>query len=251
MNATVPPSDERETGAVEPPDDEMSAAELVLGVLGTEQRRAAQARAEADAAFAERVAGWERRFAPWLAEIPLASAPAATWNGISHRLGWRVEDRTSGLWQSLTLWRSVAALAAIAALGLWLLRTSAPPSSVRALSPAEEAANRPVITLARGDGTPGWLVSIDRRRGTVLVMPVPSAADAQGRVPELWIIPNGKAPRSLGLLSIDKSDVVAVPADARAALIAGSVLAVSLERASGVPHAAPSGPIIAKGAITS
>jgi anti-sigma-K factor RskA len=81
------------------------------------------------------------------------------------------------------------------------------------------------------------------------MVPVPSAPDSQGRVTELWLIPAGKAPRSLGLVSINKSYTVTVPDDVRAALVAGSVLAVTLEPATGVPHAAPSGPIIAKGAI--
>jgi anti-sigma-K factor RskA len=83
------------------------------------------------------------------------------------------------------------------------------------------------------------------------MVPVPSAPDSRGRVTELWLIPAGKAPRSLGLVSINKSYTVTVPEDVRAALVAGSVLAVTLEPATGVPHAAPSGPIIAKGAIGS
>jgi anti-sigma-K factor RskA len=129
----------------------------------------------------------------------------------------------------------VVAVAAIA----WTLQIAHPP----------EAGAKPVTPLAHDDGTPGWLASVDSSRGTVLMVPVPSAPDSQGRVTELWLIPAGKAPRSLGLVSINKSYTVTVPEDVRAALVAGSVLAVTLEPATGVPHAAPSGPIIAKGAI--
>ncbi len=83
------------------------------------------------------------------------------------------------------------------------------------------------------------------------MVPVPAPADAQGRVAELWIIPPGQAPRSLGAVSVNKAHTVEVPPDARGALGApGSVLAITLEPAAGVPHAAPSGPVIAKGAIT-
>jgi anti-sigma-K factor RskA len=106
-----------------------------------------------------------------------------------------------------------------------------------------------VTPLAHDDGTPAWLVSVDRTRGTVAIVPVPGPRDPQGRVPELWLIPPGQAPRSLGLVSVDQSRTVAVPADLRAALASGSVLAVSLEQPTGIPHAAPTGPIIAKGAI--
>jgi anti-sigma-K factor RskA len=81
------------------------------------------------------------------------------------------------------------------------------------------------------------------------MVPVPSAPDSQGRVPELWLIPPGRAPRSLGLVSIDKAHTVEVPADLRAALAAGSVLAITLEPPGGSPHGAPTGPIIAKGSV--
>lgn len=82
-----------------------------------------------------------------------------------------------------------------------------------------------------------------------LVVPVPAPADAQGRVPELWLIPPGEAPRSLGLVSIDKAHTVSVPADIRRALAVGSTLAISLEPQGGAPQGVPTGPIVAKGGI--
>jgi anti-sigma-K factor RskA len=249
MNAPSLPQNE---GTGDPPDDDVLAGELVLGVLASADRRRAQARAEADREFSARVAGWERRFAPLLAEIPALAPPAQLWPQIRSRLGW--QDRAPaapGLWQSLALWRTAAALAAVAAVGLWLSRAPAPPPPVVVVTPpAESAVAKEVTTLAHDDGSPGWLASVDPAQGTVLMVPVPGTPDAQGRVPELWIIPAGQAPRSLGALSITKSHTVAVPADSRSALAApGSVLAVTLEPAGGMPHAAPSGPIIAKGAI--
>ncbi len=242
MSATFP-AQESEPG--DPPDDELLAGELVLGVLGPAERERAQARAEADREFSARVAGWERRFAPWLAEVAPLAPPAQLWPQIRRRLGWdSTPAARAGLWQSLALWRSAAALAAVAALALWLSRpqTPAPP-------PPESALAKAVTTLARDDGSPGWLASVDPAHGTVLMVPVPGAPDAKGRVPELWIIPAGEAPRSLGAVSITKSHTVAVPADSRSALVAGSVLAITLEPPAGLPHAAPSGPVIAKGAI--
>jgi len=252
MNASLPPQ-HGEPGAGDPPDDEVLAGELVLGVLGPEERRRAQARAVADREFSARVASWERRFAPWLAEVAPLAPSVQLWPQICRRLGWEsTPGRRPGLWQSLALWRGAAALAAVVALALWLSRPPGapqPPAVAAVPPPVESAAARAVTTLAHDDGSPGWLASIDPVHGTVLVVPVPGAPDANGRVPELWIIPAGKAPRSLGAVSIDKSHTVAVPADSRSALVAGSVLAITLEPASGVPHAAPSGPIIAKGAI--
>lgn len=250
MNNAAPPPDDREPGAPEPPDDGVLAGELVLGVLNAQQRLAAQARAESDAVFAANVADWERRLAPWLDEIEPVSAPSQLWPQVCRRLGWRTDDAPIGLWRSVALWRATTALAVFAAVALWLGRAPHPPVTV-APPVSTEAGAKPVTTLAQDNGSPGWLASVDRVHGTVLMVPVPRAPDKQGRVPELWIIPAGKPPRSLGIVSPNQSHLVAVPADARAALAAGSVLAITLEPPKGAPHTAPSGPIIAKGAIQS
>jgi anti-sigma-K factor RskA len=252
MSDQTPPPDDRAVPGSEPPDDELLAGELVLGVLPGAERRSAQARGESDPQFAARIAHWERRLTPWLSEFEPLAAPARLWPQIIQRLGWQEPSPVrAGLWQSLTLWRTVAALGVLAALALWLARAPVPqqPPVATLPPPAGEVAARPVTTLAHDDGSPGWLASVDRARGTVLMVPVPSAPDAQGRIPELWIIPAGKAPRSLGRVSSNRSHTVDVPADARAALVAGSVLAITLEPPAGVPHAAPTGPIIAKGPI--
>jgi anti-sigma-K factor RskA len=252
MSANIPPPDEADAGGGEPPDDDVLAGELVLGVLDPEGRRRAQARAESDPQFNARIERWERRFAPWLAQVAPLTVPWQLWLQICQRLGWQPPaPARAGFWSSLAVWRLATALAAVAAVALWLARPAPTPSPVAVPPVNEEAAARPVTPLTHDDGSPGWLASVDRTHGTVLMVPVPGKPDAQGRVPELWIIPAGQAPRSLGAVSIDKSHTVSVPADARMALVPGSVLAITLEPATGMPHAAPSGPIIAKGAIQS
>jgi anti-sigma-K factor RskA len=241
MSTPNPPSGSADPGGSEPPSDDVLAGEYVLGVLDSAQHRGLEARLRSDRAFAERVAYWERRFAPWLDDIAPVEPPERVWQRVCGRLGWT--DARASIWQSLTFWRGaavVATLIAAVAVGLSVLRAPQPPTTL----------NPSVVTpLAHDDGTPAWLVSVDRARGTVAIVPVPGPRDPQGRVPELWLIPPGQAPRSLGLVSVDQSRTVAVPAELRASLASGSVLAVSLEQPSGIPHAAPAGPIIAKGAI--
>lgn len=68
-------------------------------------------------------------------------------------------------------------------------------------------------------------------------------------MPELWLIPPGEAPRSLGLLTVDKTQLVIVSKALLRALAKGSTLAVSLEPPGGAPQGVPTGPIIAKGGI--
>jgi anti-sigma-K factor RskA len=238
MNSPDLPRDEAGPEGTEPPSDDLLAGEFVLGVLDAAQRRALQARMDSDRDFALRVADWERRLAPWLDSIEPLQAPSRVWERVCSDLGWR--EARGSFWESLRLWRAATVVSLLIAIGafVWMGQF-----------PRNQAVANSVTPLAHDDGTPGWLASVDPAQGTVLVVPVPTAPDAQGRVPELWLIPAGKAPRSLGRVWIDKTDTVHVPADVRAALVAGSVLAVSLEPASGIPHAAPTGPIVAKGAI--
>lgn len=66
---------------------------------------------------------------------------------------------------------------------------------------------------------------------------------------ELWLIPPGEAPKSLGLVSTDKTQSITVPKTLLRALAKGSTLAVSLEPPGGAPQGTPTGPIIAKGGI--
>ena len=104
-NMDLPPPDPRD--ATDPPDDDVLAGELVLGVLNAQQRAAAQARVEMDAQFAQRVHGWERRLAPWLGDATPVPAPAHVWLQIRSRLGWLPTAARPGLWQSLADRKSV------------------------------------------------------------------------------------------------------------------------------------------------
>ena len=82
------------------------------------------------------------------------------------------------------------------------------------------------------------------------MVPVPSPDDPAGRVGELWLIPAGEAPQSLGMVSNERAHTIEVPDRLRDELTAGATLAITLEDEAGIPHAAPTGPIIASGQIT-
>lgn len=255
----------------EPPSADLLAGEYVLGVLDADQRRDAQARIGSDAGFARLVADWEQRLAPLLAEFGDAEVPPHLWPRIRTQLGWPAVGSADaaakhGLWQSAGFWRAATGLAAAAALAavaigpLGLLRDNAdvgpgpvaidPGPTPPPKPPVEDpSAPKPVTNLARDDGSPGWLASVDSKDGTVLMVPVPTAADADGRVPELWLIPPGESPKSLGIVSIDRSHTVKVPDALRDALAKGALLAITLEPSGGAPQGVPTGPIVAKGDI--
>lgn len=240
-----------------PPDDDVLAGEYVLGVLDAGERERLDARVLTDDGFAQRVAAWEQRMAPWLGEVEAVEPPAHVWPRIRTRLGWAaVGDGRKTVWDSVGFWRAATGLAVAAgvmAIAIGIRRPepaapSAPPVVVQTPRVEAEVA-QPVVVLARDSGDAGWLASLDMARGKIHMMPVPSPADPDGRVGELWIIPAGQAPRSLGLVSNEKAHTVDVPATIRDALAVGSMLAITMEPQAGMPHAAPSGPIIAKGEI--
>lgn len=242
----------------EPPSADILAGEYVLGVLDAVQRADVERRIASDPGFARLVTQWENRLAPLLESLGTEAVPAHLWPRIRTSLGWpSVSTASPRLWQRTGFWQGMTALAAALALVAVFSRRDLEPSvpastpvAVTPATPAEpEQATKPVTPLLHDDGTPGWLASVDKTQGKVLMVPVPAAADAAGRAPELWLIPAGGAPRSLGLVSINRAHTVAVPDTLRDALVNGSVLAITLEPSTGAPQGIPTGPIIAKGDI--
>lgn len=245
----------------QPPSADILAGEYVLGVLDAAQRSEAEQRIAKDPGFARLVSQWENRLAPMLDTLGSEAVPAHVWPRIRTALGWpavgagapRAWQRT-GFWQGMTALAAVVALVAVFSRGqLEPVAPVVPPVAVTPTPPPTpsepEQATKPVTPLVHDDGTPGWLASVDKAQGKVLMVPVPAAADAAGRAPELWLIPAGGTPRSLGLVSINRAHTVTVPDALRDALVNGSVLAITLEPSSGAPQGIPTGPIIAKGDI--
>jgi anti-sigma-K factor RskA len=247
-----------------PPSDDVYAGEYVLGVLDPKARMQAQSRIASDPNFADLVEQWEQRFSAWMTRADPVAPSSHVWPRIRTELGWTaVASTPKGLWNSVEFWRGATALAAAASVAaiVFGLRgptpAALPPTQVVVQHPlppqiptqTEETGARPVTVLTADDGSTGWIASVDIGKGKVHMVPVPRPADASGKVDELWIIPSGQAPISLGFVSNDKAHSIEVPTAVRVALIAGSTLAVTLESQQGMPHAAPAGPIVAKGAI--
>lgn len=239
-------------------DDDLHAGEYALGVLDAGERRAAQARIDAEPGFAARVAAWDQRFAPWLLAAAPVAVPERLWLRVRSRLGWTVDDgrapgrepllRRTGFWQATTVLATAAAIAAVAfALRVRAPDPAAPPPP--AVVQAPDDALRAVTVLAGDDGRAAWVVTVDAAHGRVRVAPVPGPAPEAGHAHELWLVPAGGAPASLGALDARHAHTVEVPVALRTALVPGSALAVSVEPAKGIPHAAPTGPVVAQGAI--
>jgi anti-sigma-K factor RskA len=248
-----------DTTSMLPPGDELLAGEYVLGVLDADTRRQVEQRIHGDARFARQVAAWDARLAPLLSEAAAMEPSVHVWPRIRTTLGWpSVQAARTGIWNNAGFWRAATGLAIAAGVAAVVIGLRAPTPVATPGVPVvvqvpktEEQAAKPVVVLARDNGTTGWLATVDPSRTSILMVPVPTPLDASGRVDELWIIPPGEAPQSLGFVSNEKAHTIKIPPASRRALEAGATLAVTLEPKVGIPHAAPSGPIVAKGDIAS
>ena len=220
------------------PDDELLAAEFVLGVLTGTERAAAQRLVERDANFARMVDAWEERLAPWTAEIAEVAAPPQVWDRIAAALP-AEKPQSAGMWESLAFWRIFAVASALAAACL------AAFIYVGALGPQQSQ----LVASIDGGGHRHFVATIDGARGSIAIQPAAYSADAT-REPELWLIPADGKPRPLGMLLADRAVSIAIPKDLAGLTVSNAVLAVSLEPPGGSPTGAPTGPVIATGKLT-
>ncbi|UXN74014.1 anti-sigma factor [Devosia sp. A8/3-2] len=66
---------------------------------------------------------------------------------------------------------------------------------------------------------------------------------------ELWAIQGGNNPVSMGVIPANQRSTVSITPEVMAGWGEGSVLAITLEPKGGSPSGAPTGPIVAKGAV--
>jgi anti-sigma-K factor RskA len=223
--------------------DKLIAAEYVLGVLGAAERRQAQQRLAHDQAFANEVAFWEERLGAFADAVTPVAPPDRTWSRIARKIKARDPSAPSeSLWQSLTFWRSFAiGAAALAAASIGAL-------TFIEISPAPRA---PLMaTLGASSGQPAFIAAVDPGGTSLVVVPAALLA-ADQRAMELWLIPAGDKPHSLGLIEPGRPVRLGVPRDLVARISADAALAVSMEPPGGSPTGQPTGPVIASGKLTS
>ena len=114
---------------------------------------------------------------------------------------------------------------------------------------AERPDERIVAMLAAQDAKPVLLVSADRAGRFLTVKALGTIALPADRSLELWALPEGQDPRSLGL--VPAVGVARIPLGASAGVTLQSVpaLAISLEPAGGSPTGKPTGPVLYTGAL--
>ena len=232
------------------PEDEgrVLAAEYVLGVLSAEERRKVEARMVEEASFAREVEGWEERLGGMASYVPPATPPAQTWLRIEASLGGPAATaavQPASTWQSVAFWRAVSVgtstLAAACLGGLVYIGTHPPTQVPRA----------PLLATLTGLKTnqPNFVAAIGADGVSLTIVPA-ALLTTDKRSMELWLIPQGGKPASLGLIAAGQPVRLNVPPELLQYVGRGATLAVSLEPPGGSPTGQPTGEVIAHGNLT-
>lgn len=226
------------------PDQERDAlaAELALGVLDGQARADALRLSLSDPAFAAQVAAWEAKLAPLHGEWADAEPGAAMWNAIERRLADAPADKVTTIETRLRRWRAGALLSgAVAAALAFVLITRPVPSPVPA---------SPQLAVARIESDAAGPLVMARYNQTSGLMQLRIHGFEPGTLaPELWVIPEGGTPVSLGQIGHAGEAEMTMPPPHRLLMTEGATLAITMEPVSNTPHPEPSSAAVASGKI--
>jgi anti-sigma-K factor RskA len=215
---------------------ERLAAEYALGTL----RGAARARfrrwMREDAALARTVAEWEARLVPMAGAVAPVRPPRRVWSEIEARIGPAAPAaRAAG-----GFWRVFALIASGAAAALVFMTVLVPP---------QKPAGGEYVAVLSDPKTqkPVLLVSAGRKGTTLRVKTLDASIHPQDASLEIWALPAGGKPKSLGLVPAGATGTVQLAALADQALSDVPALAISLEPRGGSPTGAPTGPVLYTG----
>ncbi|WP_016744228.1 anti-sigma factor [Rhizorhabdus wittichii] len=226
-------------------DIDMLAGEYVLGTLDDAERRAFQRRLLTDPAAVAAVATWQERLSPLLLAVPEEAPPTGLWTRIGADAGPANDNGRLRRWQVATV---AAALVALVSTGVALrprIEPAAPAPQVAQQAPSPLFQS--VAALSEQGGAPALLVTYDRDRKEMRVMPV-NVAPRPGHSLELWVIAGKAAPKSIGLMREDGATAL----DRMALdLQQEMTIAVSVEPKGGSPTGLPTGPVVYSGRMVS
>lgn len=234
--------------------DDFVAAEYVLGVLPAEERQATARRIESDAAFARLVDSWEVSFSALGAEFDEVEPPATVKSVLdsklfsSARAAMAEPARGGGFWQSLALWRGIAGIA-VAGLAVAVALFYVAPPGTQPTTTGPQGAQL-AASLEPNDSGIAYLAVYDPARHQIGLSHL-KGERPKGRDFELWVIQGKNAPASLGVIPAGSSTHLPVSGNVQDMIESGAVFAITAEPPGGAPEGKPTGPIVAKGNLSS
>ena len=223
---------------------ERLAAEFALGTAPPRVRRRLTYIAQRDHVVAAALTQWERRLAILAEHVPGVTPPPRVWARITARLGLDMRPASAPSpapwWGRVGVWRGLAAASFVVAVALAVTQLAQTPPP---------AAAPIVVVLAGSNARPALIATAARDDRYLTLKAVANAAPPAGRVFELWALPQGGAPKSLGVVPAGSIVRMPLPAPADESLTNIPTLAVSLEPPGGSPSGQPTGPVLYSGAI--
>lgn len=206
-------------------------AEYVLGTLRGAARRRFERLCVASAPARNALHRWEDDWLPLSRALRPVQPSARVWANVSGVLfGARAVTprvRRRRTWQ-LAAAASVVAVALVVGL---IVHRQPPPLETLAVLGGDRA-------------HPVWLIERRPELTALTIRVVGTVPPLPGKVYELWALPRGRAPVSLGVLPSGGTYQRTLTPAQRAALTAADKVAVSVEPPGGSPTGTPTGPVI-------
>lgn len=217
-------------------------AEYVLGLLSVREHERVGRLIENDQALRAERDFWVSRFAALNAEYEEVPVPEHILQAIEARaFGDRIARPTTSLWESLLLWRGIAAGAMAVAVVAVGVNLAEPRFN------ADQLAVQLVAALQAQEGSGiEFLAVYDQAQGEVRITSLEGAA-VPDKDFELWYI-NGDQPAvSMGVIPVNQRLEISLDPATQANIGPGTVLAVTLEQTGGSPTGQAQGPIVSVG----
>ncbi|MBK0122484.1 anti-sigma factor [Pantoea sp. S61] len=208
--------------------DDALAAEYALGTLRGNARLRFERRLQQEPELAAKVASWQTMLAGMDTHLRPEIPPERVWKKIALSLPAKTPVKRANPYVG---WLVAAGLAAFTLVSYYSHR------------PDEFA---PLVILGDSQHQGQWVVSRSSDRRYLQLSPLKPVAINASRSLQLWLIPAGQSPVSLGLLADHAATQIEM--DNRA-LAAGATLAISLEPQGGSPTGQPTGPVLYSGML--
>jgi anti-sigma-K factor RskA len=206
------------------------ASEYVLGTLRGPARRRFE-RWRASTPFVDqRCRFWEERLMRLAKDLTPVQPPAHVWPAIQRRLKFRTPRPAPRRMRSFALAASVVLVMGLAGLLYWRS-----VQTVRATV---------VATISAKSGEHVWELEVFGNLDRLVAHAAQLPARPAGRDYELWALPKGGAPVSLGVLPAAGATSRTLTAIQKQALANSSQVAVSIEPRGGSPTGQPTGDIV-------
>jgi len=180
---------------------------------------------------------------PMTQMLPQITPSEEVWTGIRRALGWDTRSaspQATRFWSNARPWQWISLAASLVAIVFAVLLLRGPVRDSGHL----------LVSSIRQNGVTDWTATVDLDRKQVILVPAATTAIPNGRSTQLWLIPAGQSPISVGVFAAGTTTVLPLNATLLARVATTAILAVSVEPPGGSPTGQPTGPVIATGPIS-